>query len=312
MYAEIVSVGISDSFLRDGMHVPKKTILLIRKCTMPDDNDFERDLEGLSRTELKNKYPQEYQSWKNMKSRRHDGAVVHPSILDFGDFLRLIGLMPEPGMTLDRIDPHDPEYSPDKCRWLTKAQQASNQKRTKVLTYKGQTKTVTDWCREFGLKPDTVRRRFNRGGAPEEILFGKSATNSQPSDDWQHTTTADRWPWLSTKRAVAWEQDFKNRHEHLETRYEFFEDHLSRDLDNTRSELANLEFLIKAHEAGKQNTLDVLEQRQGLDMSWDEIFNRFDELEDQLEVLMEVQAKFETCRDTAGAIYHRPEPLRQK
>ncbi|MDO6757039.1 hypothetical protein Q4598_12420 [Phaeobacter inhibens] len=279
---------------------------------MPEDNDVERDLEGLSRTELKNKYPQEYQSWKNMKSRRRDGAVVHSSILDFGDFLRLIGQMPEPGMTLDRINPHDPEYSPDKCRWLTKAQQASNQRRTKVLTYKGQTKTITDWCREFDLKPDTVRRRFNKGGTPEWILFGTFGQQSQSPETWEHSTNAERWPWLGPKSADDWERDFRRRHEHLETRYEFFEDLFGKDLDDTRAGIANLEPLIAAYEAGKHQTLDVLEQRQGLDMTWDEIFNRFDELEDQLEVLMEVQAKFEKCRDTAGAIYHRPEPLRQK
>lgn len=279
---------------------------------MTDDNDLEREIGSLSRTELREKHPQEYESWKNMKSRRRHGAIVHPSISDFGDFLRLIGPMPEPGMTLDRIDPHDPEYSPDKCRWLTKAQQASNQRRTKMLTYQGETKPLVEWCRELGLKIDTVRRRFNKGGAPELILFGKSGAEAHSPEAWRHHTIEERWPWLGPNSAAKHEERFLEGHKHLETRYEFFAEVFGKDLADTRAGIAALEPLIEAYEAGKGLTFEVLEQQQALDMTWDEIFARCNGLDEHLEVLLEVQEKFDAHRDTKGAVYHRPEPLRRK
>src|SRR5215831_15426521 len=83
------------------------------------------------------RYPREYQSWYSMIARciREDhvrweyyggrGIAVCPRWRrSFLDFLDDMGPRP-PGTTLDRID-NDKGYTPENCRWATKAQQQNN------------------------------------------------------------------------------------------------------------------------------------------------------------------------------------------
>lgn len=53
-------------------------------------------------------------------------------------------------LTLDRID-NNKNYCPENCRWLTIKEQQSNRRNNHWVTYKGITKTATQWASELGI-----------------------------------------------------------------------------------------------------------------------------------------------------------------
>lgn len=63
-------------------------------------------------------------------------------------------------LTIDRID-NDKGYSPDNCRWVTRAEQNNNTRRNHYITYNGETHTVKEWANILGIKPSTLRSRLN-------------------------------------------------------------------------------------------------------------------------------------------------------
>lgn len=65
-------------------------------------------------------------------------------------------------LTIDRIDVNR-GYSPENCRWATRTEQQNNRRDTRWIIYKGKKKSISDWCRELGLNPNTIKSRYNRG-----------------------------------------------------------------------------------------------------------------------------------------------------
>ena len=72
-------------------------------------------------------------------------------------------------LTLDRIDVNK-GYSPENCRWTTYKEQVNNTRRNHLLTYKGETKTMQQWCDIFHLNKSTVRHRLKYGWSIEKAL----------------------------------------------------------------------------------------------------------------------------------------------
>lgn len=64
-------------------------------------------------------------------------------------------------LTIDRIDVNK-GYSPDNCRWVTNKEQCNNRRSNHLVTYKGETRNLTEWCEILGLNYDRVERRINK------------------------------------------------------------------------------------------------------------------------------------------------------
>lgn len=88
---------------------------------------------------------------------------------NFETFLADMGIRPK-GMTLDRVD-NSKGYSPENCRWATRAEQSQNTRKTSFITYQGETRTVTDWAKISGISRDTLQARITiLGYTPEQAL----------------------------------------------------------------------------------------------------------------------------------------------
>lgn len=75
----------------------------------------------------------------------------------------------EDGLSIDRINVNE-NYEPSNCRWIPLEEQALNTRTTKFLTYKGETKTVSEWCEITGIKKTTMLNRIRLGFTPEECI----------------------------------------------------------------------------------------------------------------------------------------------
>ncbi len=69
----------------------------------------------------------------------------------------------EEGLTLDRID-NNGNYCPENCRWVDRKTQATNKRTNRFITYKGETKTITQWANENGLPYHVVKKRYDKLG----------------------------------------------------------------------------------------------------------------------------------------------------
>lgn len=118
-----------------------------------------------------------YNTWKAMKNRCNNpnnnryhcygkrGITVckewNESFIAFRDWALQNGW--KDGLTIDRID-SDGNYEPCNCRWSTQREQQNNRRDTIKFTYKGITKSLHDWCREYNKSYDKVVQRIKKLG----------------------------------------------------------------------------------------------------------------------------------------------------
>lgn len=68
----------------------------------------------------------------------------------------------EQGLTIERKDVNG-DYCPGNCEWITRADQAYNKRESIIVIYHGESKDLMLWCKELGLKYDTIHHRITHG-----------------------------------------------------------------------------------------------------------------------------------------------------
>lgn len=130
---------------------------------------------------IREKYPREEASWRNMKSRCDNpkatgyeyyggrGITYSKRWSDFHKFYEDMGPRPE-GTSLDRIDVNG-DYTKENCRWATWVQQARNTTCNNLLEYDGELLCIQEWGERLGIKPNSILTRLRRGWTVEEALL---------------------------------------------------------------------------------------------------------------------------------------------
>jgi hypothetical protein len=124
----------------------------------------------------------EYSAWTGMRGRclntadksfaYYGGRGVQVCVRweSFDAFFADMGARPD-GMSLDRFPDRDGNYEPGNCRWATPTEQTRNRRNTIALEYRGETKTLAEWCEQLGVNYSTAHRRLRRERLPLDRVF---------------------------------------------------------------------------------------------------------------------------------------------
>lgn len=126
----------------------------------------------------------EHEAWTGMKGRCNNpnnseypryggrGIKVCKRWMDaFENFFADMGERPGSGYSIERRD-NNGNYEPSNCKWATRIEQANNRRTSRFITFRGRRQTLTQWCRELGLKFDLSRHRLNAGWSTQKVLGG--------------------------------------------------------------------------------------------------------------------------------------------
>lgn len=140
----------------------------------------------------------EYNTWLGIKQRCYDekstsykdygarGITVCDRWLDsFENFYEDMGNKPSPELSIERVD-NDKGYSPDNCVWATYIEQSKNRRSNRLLTFNGETHSISEWGIITEIGQDAIRARIDKLGwtieksltTPKRIFNGWIRGNS--------------------------------------------------------------------------------------------------------------------------------------
>lgn len=74
-----------------------------------------------------------------------------------------------PGQQIDRID-NDKGYSPENCRWVTQKKNVRNKSNNRILTYKGESRCISEWAEILGMPVVTLHSRIASGWTVDKSI----------------------------------------------------------------------------------------------------------------------------------------------
>jgi hypothetical protein len=134
----------------------------------------------------------EHRVWRGMISRceipsatgykRYGGrgiAVCDRWRNSFSAFFDDMGAAPSLKHSIER-NRLDGNYEPDNCRWATRKEQHRNTRRSRVLEFQGESKTIVEWCEQLGLAYWRTHSRIHKlGWSTERALTEPPAPHSR-------------------------------------------------------------------------------------------------------------------------------------
>ncbi len=132
-----------------------------------------------------------YNTWCNMRRRCYEptnqdykdyggrGIIVCPEWHEFIPFYEwAMSSGYKEGLTIDRKDSNG-NYEPSNCRWATLTEQSNNRRNVHLITYKGETMSLKQWCIKLNLNYSSVKKRYYSNWTIEEMFevpFSKHTT----------------------------------------------------------------------------------------------------------------------------------------
>lgn len=122
----------------------------------------------------------EYSTWTNMLNRCRNpgmhnyqyyggrGIVVCDRWRNFESFLEDMGKCP-PGYEIDRVD-NNGNYEPGNCQWATRVTNMRNTRTNRLVEWKGECLSVSEWAERTGIPYGTLISRLRRGWSAERAL----------------------------------------------------------------------------------------------------------------------------------------------
>jgi hypothetical protein len=124
-----------------------------------------------------------YRIWKAMIQRCYNKNV--PEFRNYGgrgisvcerwrhsfpNFLQDMGDKPSKNHSIDRID-NESGYFPENCKWSTRLEQANNKRNNILHSYKGQSKTLTQWSRHLGIDVEILVKEMKSCSCIEDFIL---------------------------------------------------------------------------------------------------------------------------------------------
>ena len=106
------------------------------------------------------------------------GIKVCDGWLRFENFFADMGERP-PGLTLERVD-NERDYEPSNCIWADMRRQQNNRSNNRLITYRGEARTIAQWARELNMPSTTLTNRLRLLGWTVERAFTEPRMRSYP------------------------------------------------------------------------------------------------------------------------------------